>query len=576
MLRRISSNKTSFRPISFDPGVNIILADRAEDASSTDSRNARGKTTLLLLLSYLLGGNLPTQLRPLQGQGWVFNLTLDLAGHEVTATRSIDAGTVLTLAYPTEASKLVEPYLTEGTIRVNDWKELLGLALFRLDEPSVAGDHGISVRTLLSYVVRLAPGRDPLKVVPQQPAWSSRQHVAFMLGLDWARVRTLQTIARKLDALKAVTTASQEGLLPALGNESELLILRSELQRQLMDYQSRIDNFQVLDDPNGMVERADGLTAQISALRDEALVDQRMTTLYGEALEEAGAEAQDALGDEVAAVYEQAGVQLGDLITKRLDEVQSFHRKLSENREMYLQRALAEIEERSEERRSELTRVSSLRESLMRALNSGGALDELLALRDERSEFEGRLAEVDYRLSQVRDLAEGREQLRAERATQRADAQEHLSQNRVKLDRIAERFDARMQRLYGVGGVLTAGVDDSGYQFSIDVAGQSSAGVNKMKLFCLDLTLMEEGVESDHHPDFLVHDSSVFDGVDPRQVAAALNLAHEAVSTVGGQYICTLNSNDLSAEVRGATWFEGSVKRVVLDTDEGGILGVAF
>lgn len=344
----------------------------------------------------------------------------------------------------------------------------------------------------------------------------------------------------------------------------------------MADYQSRIDNFQVLDDPNGMVQRADVLTAQMSALRDESLVDQRMATLYRSALEEAATEAGDALGDEVVAVYEQAGIQLGDLISKRLDEVQSFHRKLSENRETYLQVALAEIEDRSAGRRAELSRMSSLRESLMRAVNAGGALDELLALRDERSEFEGRLAEVEYRLSQVRDLTESRERLRAERATQRSAALEHLSANRTKLDRIAERFDARMQRLYGVGGVLTASVDDSGYQFSIDVAGQSSAGVNKMKLFCLDLTLMEEGVESDHHPDFLVHDSSVFDGVDPRQIAAALNLAQEAVSTVGGQYICTLNSNDLSSDVRNTAWFEGSVRRTVLDTDEGGILGVAF
>lgn len=576
MLRRLSSNKASFRAINFAPGMNIILADRAEDASATDSRNARGKTTLLLIISYLLGGNLPTQLRPLQGDGWSFSLTLDLAGHVVTASRSIDNGAVLALSYPAEATGVIDPYLTEGAIRVADWKDLLGLTLFRLDDPSTTGDRGISVRTLLSYVVRLEPGRDPLKVVPQQPAWSSRQHVAFMLGLDWHRVQALQTLARKLDALKAVTAASQEGLLPTLGNESDLLILRSELQRQLSDYQARIDNFQVLDDPNGMVARADVLTAQLSALRDESLVDQRMATLYREALAEGAAEAADSLGDEVAAMYEQAGIQLGDLIVRRLDEVQRFHRQLSENRETYLQSALTEIESRSVGRSAELARVSALRETLMRALNAGGALDELLAIRDERSESERRLAEVDYQLNQVRDLTESRERLRAERAAQRAAALEHLSTNRTKLDRIAQRFDARMQRLYGVGGVLTASVDDSGYHFSIDVAGQSSTGVNKMKMFCLDLTLMEEGVESGHHPDFLVHDSSVFDGVDPRQIAAALSLAHEAVSTVGGQYICTLNSNDLGADVKATSWFDGSVRRTVLDTDEGGILGVAF
>jgi uncharacterized protein YydD (DUF2326 family) len=68
----------------------------------------------------------------------------------------------------------------------------------------------------------------------------------------------------------------------------------------------------------------------------------------------------------------------------------------------------------------------------------------------------------------------------------------------------------------------------------------------------------------------------VYDGVDPRQIVAALILANDAVGTVGAQYICTLNSNGLIPEVRYAQWFAESIVRVVLDTEEGGILGVSF
>ena len=577
MLRRLWSNQTSFQPIDFHEGMNVILADQDPDAAQTDSRNARGKTTVLLIINYLLGGNLAGQLRPLQGQEWTFSLSLDLLDGQVTVSRSLDTpSAVLAIQSTDNLSELMAAYVDEGSIPLDSWKELLGLALFRLDHAEDAGRYGLSVRVLLSYVVRTEPGRDPLKAFTNQPGWSSRQHLAFMLGLDWHRVRSLQDLSRKLDALGAVTTAQEAGLLPAFGNEADLLLERSEAQRRLDAQRGRINGFQVLDDPTGMVARANELTEQISRLRDDSLVDQRMQTLYASALDEARSQSDEPLADELVAIYEQAGTVLGEQMHRRLEEVQAFHNQLTVNREQFLARAIEEIRTREAGRGTAFSTLSEQRGQIMRAISAGGALQELVALRDQLSQYERDLATADYRLQQSRELTQSREQLRAKRATERQVAQEQLTLNREKLDRVAGRFDSRMQRLYGVSGVLTAEVDDDGYKFTITVAGQNSAGVNRMKLFCLDVSLLEEGSESHHHPDFLIHDSAVYDGVDPRQIAAALALAQDAVTGVHGQYICTLNSNDLIPEVAEAEWFTTSIVRAVLDTEHGGILGVAF
>lgn len=577
MLRRLWSNQTSFPPIDFHEGMNVILADQDPEAAQTDSRNARGKTTVLLVINYLLGGNLAGQLRPLHGQNWTFSLSLDVLDGQVTVSRSLDTpSAALAIQSTDNLRELMSTYADEGSISLDAWKELLGLALFRLDDAEDTGRYGLSVRVLLSYVVRTEPGRDPLKAFTNQPAWSSRQHVAFMLGLDWHRVRSLQDLSRKLDALGAVTTAQEAGLLPAFGNEADLLLERSEAQRRLDAQRDRINGFQVLDDPTGMVARANELTEQISHLRDDSLVDQRMQTLYASALDEARSQSDEPLADELVAIYEQAGTVLGEQMRRRLDEVQAFHNQLTVNREQFLARAIEDITTREADRRIAFSKLSEQRDQIMRAISAGGALEELVALRDQLSQYERDLATADYRLQQLRDMTHSREQLRAERAAERQVAQEQLTLNREKLDRVAERFDSRMQRLYGVSGVLTAEVDDDGYKFTITVAGQSSTGVNRMKLFCLDVSLLEEGSESHHHPDFLIHDSVVYDGVDPRQIAAALALAQDAVTGVKGQYICTLNSNDLIPEVAEAEWFTTSIVRTVLDTEHGGILGVSF
>lgn len=73
--------------------------------------------------------------------------------------------------------------------------------------------------------------------------------------------------------------------------------------------------------------------------------------------------------------------------------------------------------------------------------------------------------------------------------------------------------------------------------------------------------------------DFLIHDSTIFDGVDPRQRAHALELAAAMSEKYGFQYICTLNSdmvpaNDFSPDFD----FERLIRIRLTDTDAGGSL----
>ena len=83
MLRRLSANKEEFKPIDFSDGLNIIVAERDPEASETDSRNARGKTSLLQAINYCLGSNRPASFQALADDDWAFTLELDLFGDRV-------------------------------------------------------------------------------------------------------------------------------------------------------------------------------------------------------------------------------------------------------------------------------------------------------------------------------------------------------------------------------------------------------------------------------------------------------------------------------------------------------------
>jgi uncharacterized protein YydD (DUF2326 family) len=121
---------------------------------------------------------------------------------------------------------------------------------------------------------------------------------------------------------------------------------------------------------------------------------------------------------------------------------------------------------------------------------------------------------------------------------------------------------------------------DTVYKFKIDIKREKSQGIEYMKTFCYDLMLIELRAKIPDSPGFLVHDSSIFDGVDERQIAKSMELAADKSEHEGFQYICTINSdnipyNDFSKEFKKN--FENCIQLELTDaTEEGSLLGFRF
>lgn len=99
-----------------------------------------------------------------------------------------------------------------------------------------------------------------------------------------------------------------------------------------------------------------------------------------------------------------------------------------------------------------------------------------------------------------------------------------------------------------------------------------------MKIFCLDLAILEFCDNRGLSIDFLVHDSEMYDGVDSRQRAAALERAHEVTERTGAQYICALNSDMIPYDdFREGFVLEECVRCKLVDGDASGtLLGIVF
>jgi uncharacterized protein YydD (DUF2326 family) len=83
-----------------------------------------------------------------------------------------------------------------------------------------------------------------------------------------------------------------------------------------------------------------------------------------------------------------------------------------------------------------------------------------------------------------------------------------------------------------------------------------------------------------HKPLPLIHDSKLFDGVDERQVAKALELAYKKSHEHGFQYICTMNSDQVPYSRFSEGFVEKFEKAIKVkysdDGDSGTLLGIQF
>ncbi|EYF04276.1 Hypothetical protein CAP_4753 [Chondromyces apiculatus DSM 436] len=117
--------------------------------------------------------------------------------------------------------------------------------------------------------------------------------------------------------------------------------------------------------------------------------------------------------------------------------------------------------------------------------------------------------------------------------------------------------------------------------FEIKIEASRSKGINNMQIFCFDMMLMELWAKRGRGPGFLIHDAHLFDGVDARQVAHALDIGAKRAAESGFQYIVTMNEDAVPrAELSSLVDFDfdSHVLDVTLTdaSEDGGLFGFRF
>lgn len=575
----IGSTDGRFKRIEFRDGLNILVAERSEDAAQGDSRNSVGKTSAVLILRYLLGSDLPKDLKSLELQGHVFNGTFQLPNPSAAGHQSVSVSRAVT---PTTLVRVHGWSATHGQteLHISEWRDLLTRHLFHVPEAAARPTLG----QLWGQLIRTSFG-NPTKGHGSEADWETGAKLGHLFGMSSELLSEAGDITRLKTQSKVLNKAVQEGAVSHLAlDESSLRAQVASARRQRDKTAGELQGFRVDERYAEHQDAADSLTARISDINDETLSLRRRQHEIATALEEDGATATgERFAASVSRLYAELGVVLNEAVSRRYEEVAAFHRSVVRNRRAFLQQESAAVDYRLSLLDESRKKLDAERAGIMILLRQTVALNTFMDAQTSLAKLEAAVADLERRLESASSLSGLGDQIKIRTANLTSAVRTELQERAATLEAPISMFSELGSEIYTErdAQLLVAPTANGLLKVEPRVSGDNSTGVRSVETFILDMVTVITAISLERAPRILVHDSHLFDAIDGRQVASCLNIGARLADTYGFQYVVTMNSDFLqNVEAQSDGAFDAAP--YVLDTtlsdegDDGGLFGFRF
>lgn len=571
----------------FHPGFNVVLADRTRDSEAEEkrTRNGAGKTTLVEIIHFCLGSKISKNsvFKNDNLKGWSFILEIDIGANRYCIERSTDCpnkiyidGKISALCFDCKYDKVAHRYfVSPSNFNKAMLEEFYGIQVTDNNQQYIP-----SFRELISYVIRrnVEGYKNAFEFFSRQKTSSVQACNAYFLNLSMEYAAQFQGLKEKKKGIDDYKNAAKSGVIGSFSlNIGELSTEVITRQNDADSLKSQLDTFQIHPQYEDISNKANAITEQLHCLTNTLLLRQRLLERYESSYAENTSDIPTA---DIEKVYSEAGVLFSDSVLQPLSEVFNFHKAIVANRKEYLHNEIISIRKEIIELNAQIENLSVQRAEMMKVLKTHGALAEYTLMQDRYASAKQLLEDAKKRLESAEYIEDSKSRLKIENQELLIKSRQDYNERIQTREQAVSLFKVNTEFLYPEAGTLTIDLKETGYSFGVDIKSSRSQGVNYMKVFCYDMVLAELGHARESYPNFLVHDSTIFDGVDERQVARALMLAQIKCDNLGFQYICLVNSDMVPYQEfdnEFAAQFNNNIVLRISDNQEnGGLLGIRF
>ena len=533
-LIKLTADKETFHPVVFKDGINIIVGKKSNPSIKSDGNtfNGVGKSLIVHLLHFCLCSN---KIEALEKSlpDWTFTLEY------------LDDDSVHTISRNTSKQSVI----------ILDGQEYNKLTDVRsvLMKTAVADDFLIEKLTFQSLLSKFARRYrasyirydDSNGVHPDE--YVNLLYNGALLGLDTELITKKKALREEQDNLKKIEkTFSKDPIFKQyyLGNNDAQMDIDS-IEFEISRLSNEIELFKVSNNYHELEERANRISFDKKKIENQITIIENNISNINYALR-----MQDGLSiDGVVGLYETALVEIPDMIKKTLQQVEDFHEKLLQTRNLRLKEELRKNQADLKVKQEEIQSLGSEMDQLLNYLNTHGALEEYTALNKQLSDLQSKLNHIKKYQEMLKSFQSRLSSIKEQMIFDDRDADEYLNDNEIHIKSIKHKYLEMAKLFYPKkksGLRISNNKGDNRLRFDIEarIEDDSSDGVNEVKLFCFDMLLLLQKISN---ISFVFHDSRLLANMDPRQRTTLFRIAYDMCKDSGFQYITSINDDSLDS-----------------------------
>ena len=533
---KLSANKSSFKTINFkQSGLNFIVAKQKNEKSHDVSKtyNGVGKSLIIKIIHFCLGSdkkNYKSFCSELPD--WEFNLKFQIGEITYEAKRSTNN--------PNRIS------INGEELTVTKFNNKMQELCFQI--PDSIGY--LSFRSLLPFFIR--PSKKSYvsfdEAQPTPNPYQKMLYNSFLLGLDVFLAKEKHSLKTEQDRINDLEKNFKKDdlLRDFFSGQKDVSLTIDDLDDQIDKLEISLKEFKVAEDYYDVQVEADDIERELFQLNNEVILLKNNLDTIDESLQR---EPRRENMEGITKIYEEVNVHFNDVVTKKLSELEDFYQKLVVSRKRRLIEQKNKIESKMSEKSKSVEELQRQFDNLMTYLGEHGALDVFVSLSEKVSNLKSNRENLKKYQALQTEYKEKLRDIEKEQIEQSEQTDNYLTELQKEISGLKNYFRELVKRFYpnNIAGLSIENNDGNNKQrFNIEakIESDNSDGINNVKIFCYDLTILFKG--KNHNINFIFHDSRLFDGIDERQKAELMLVLAENFSNTNMQYIASINQNQLN------------------------------
>ena len=536
LLSLTSLNNPKFTSIEFKKGLNIILGEKIS-SNKKESINGVGKTLSIELISYMLAGSDTKINKILQETDTILNLLFKINNETNLITR--DGKDI---------------FLNEEKISHKDLKKWFN---DKFELP-------FSFRNIFVRFNRKNYFY-PIEQIDNEDKFTNNKINAYLLGLDYEFVNKKEYLYKKNEILKNIIKYIKE--LKEETNQEKKIELKEELKKIEYD----LNHYEFAEEFQELQTKADNLTKEIVYIRNKISILEREKRLRKEIIEVNKVDEADI--KEIVRIYEEAKFFLPEQVVNHLQAVQEFHKTLYENRKKEALNDIKKFEQEIKILSQKLLQKDKKRAEILKLLEGKKALEEYHNLIKRKEQVLEEIRVLEKKELELAKYEKEKIDLQIEIDTFKRDLIELKEKIKSQIEKLTTKFREISSLFYEKPGILSIELKDDFkskilYKIEPKIHADDSSGIGMMKIFIYDMLIYNL---NPNLIGFVSHDNYLFDLVDERQIATALDYAKQNLN----QYICSINDTKFKSALEYSNLIEE--KDIILKlTEKEKLFGVDF